>query len=403
MATLRLTPRFIAAVTADAVQTEYWDDVVPGLALRVGRQSKTYVIRYRANGQHRRLTLGRVPHLTLADARERARKAIAAAQAGEDPGEERRTLRAHDATFGALVREVLQSKAPDTREKTRRERQRIADAELLPVWGNRPAASITRREVVQLVEKIAERAPVMANRVLGLIKVIYNTGLKREFPGLESSPAHLVDPPRAEGSRGRFLERDEIKAFWQTTAWEAPLMKVLFRFVMLTAQRVGSVCAMRWADIDEADVWHIPAADFKGRRVHLVPLSAEALETLNELRALTGGEEFVFPGRSDGKKSHINSTHKALQRIRKRSELPAWTLHDARRTFRTHATRAANPEHKADPAGLGVPPHVADSVIGHREVSLGFDKYTATPEYYLLAEKRDALKRWGAFVAAAVV
>jgi hypothetical protein len=51
-----------------------------------------------------------------------------------------------------------------------------------------------------------------------------------------------------------------------------------------------------------------------------------------------------------------------------------------------------------DPAGLGVAPHVADAVLGHREASLGFDRYTAEPERYLITEKREALTGWGQFV-----
>jgi integrase len=137
-----------------------------------------------------------------------------------------------------------------------------------------------------------------------------------------------------------------------------------------------------------------------------VPLSAEALAVLKELRPLTGEGTYVFPSRfteDDGKRRpYIASTNKAMQRIRDRTEIPAWTVHDFRTTFRTHATRAEKPAHKRDPAGLGVAPTIADAVLGHKEASLGFDRYTAEPERYLLSEKRDALDRWGRFVIRAV-
>ncbi len=400
MAMVGLTPRRVAALTTDQVQAEYWDDVVAGLALRVGRGgTKAYIIRYRCNGKHRRLKLGTHPHLTLAEARKAARARLQQAQAGEDPAETQRERRRHDTTFAALAAEVLEAKASETREKTRRERQRIVDTELLPHWKNRPAASITRRDVVHLVERIAARAPVMANRTLAAVKVIFNEGLRREFPTLEANPAHLVEP-RDESARGRFLERAEVRTLWTALESERLLPRALFRLTLLTAQRVGSVCAMRWSDIDDADVWRIPPMSFKGKRPHLVPLSAEALAVLEEVRQFTGGDEYVFPGRADGKRGpHIVSVNKALQRIRERTELPAWTIHDFRTTFRTHATRAQSPAHKKDPAGLGVAPNIADAVLGHKEASLGFDRYTAEPERYLLAEKRDALARWGAFVA----
>ena len=403
MATRRLTPRGVAAAKTNQIQAEVWDDVVPGLALRVSRAGlKTYVVRYRANGTHRRMTIGRHPHLSLADARVAARKTLGEAQGGADPAQDRQIRRGKDTTFAALATEVLEAKATTTREATRRERQRIVDTELLPEWKTRPVASLTRRDVVQLVERIARRgAPVMANRVLATIKVIFATGLKRGFPTLEASPAQLVDPPAPEEARGRFLDRKELKVVWATLADEPPVPRSLFRLALLTAQRIGSVRAMRWADIDNADTWHIPASAFKGRRVHLVPLSAAARAVLEQLRPLTGGEEYVFPGRADGRAKHLNSSNTALRRVREESALSRWTAHDFRRTFRTWATRAQKPADKRDPAGLGVPPNVADAVLGHREASLGFDRYTAEPQTYLLSEKHEALGRWGRFVLAA--
>jgi integrase len=308
-----------------------------------------------------------VPGLTLAEARDRARDAQKAAEAGKDPALELQERKATDTTFGAMAREVLDAKAATTREATKVERERILEAELLPHWKDRPADSITRREVVQLVEGIAERAPTMANRTLALVKTLYNEALRRGFPTVESNPVHLVRPPRQENGRGRFLERDEIKTVWKTIETEQPLMRAIFQLTLLTAQRVGSVCAMRWEDIDDSDVWTIPAETFKGKRPHAVPLSEEARRILAELPRV-GESEYVFPvGRSDATEPHITSTNKALQRIRKASKLPRWTVHDFRRTFRTHATRAAKPANRKDPAGLGIAPHVADAVLGHKE------------------------------------
>lgn len=402
---MKLTARGVAGLEAEngSAQTEYWDELVPGLALRVGSGgTKSFTVRYRANGRNRRMTIGRYPHLSLADARDKARGILADAQGGEDPAQERRVRRSKDVTFGALAAEVLEAKAPPkTRQATHDEYTRIVETELLPVWKDRPASSITRRDVVELVERVARRAPVMGNRVLAITKVIFNAGLKRGFPTLEANPAHMMDPPAEEDGRDRYLDRSEIGKVWAALEWESPVMKALFRLALLTGQRMGSCCALRWSDLDDADVWRIPAAQFKGKRDHLVPLSPEALATLEELRQLTGADEYAFPGRGDGKNPHVNNYHNAARRIRERAKIPHWTPHDFRTTLRTHATRAERPDHAKDPAGLGVAPHVADAVLGHKEASLGFDRYTAEPERYLLSEKREALKRWGAFVAKA--
>ncbi|MCH6590495.1 MAG: hypothetical protein IH806_08335, partial [Proteobacteria bacterium] len=58
--------------------------------------------------------------------------------------------------------------------------------------------------VGQLVERIADRAPTMANRTLALVKTLYNEALRRGFPTVESNPAHMARPPRRADRRGRF-------------------------------------------------------------------------------------------------------------------------------------------------------------------------------------------------------
>lgn len=404
MATVRLTARGVQALETDRRQETFWDELLPGFGVRVSGATgrKSYIVRYRQNGSHRRMTLGRAANLSLADARQQAREALAAAQAGEDPALERQERKSADTTFGALAREVLEAKAETTREATQTERERMLEKDLLPAWKDRPVASISRREVLHLVEGIVDRgAPVAANRTLRLIQLIFNEGLRRGFPTLEANPAAMMDLPGEEKRRRRFLDRSEIAAVWKATEPENPYTGGVFRLALLTAQRIGAVCALRWEDIDAADVWTVPADTFKGKRAHAVPLSSEALAVLDGLPN-RGAGDYAFPARSDAETPHMNSTGPALRRIRDRTSIPHWTAHDFRRTFRTHATRPTDPDHPKDPAGLGVSPQVADAVLGHKEQTIGFQHYQGDRSRYLLSEKREALRRWGRFVMEAV-
>lgn len=404
MPTVKLTDRGVQGLSTDKDRETYWDTLVEGFGVRVSGKTgrKSFFVRYRANGSHRRMTLGKYPRLSLADARDQARDALAAAQAGEDPALEREERKSTDATFKALAREVLDAKADQTREATRTERERMLEKDLLPAWGSRPAASISRREVLHLVEGIVDRgSPVAANRTLRLIQLIFNEGLRRGFPTLEGNPAAMMELPGKEGRRRRFLSRKEIRAVWKALEPEAPHTRAVFRLALLTAQRIGAVCALRWEDIDAADVWRIPEDTFKGKRPHLVPLSSEALAVLDDLPN-RGDGEYAFPARSDAETPHMSSTGPALRRVRDRTTIEHWTAHDFRRTFRTWASRPAEPDHPADPAGLGVAPEIADAVLGHKEQSIGFEHYQGEPERYRLSEKREALRRWGRFVARAV-
>lgn len=395
----KLTARGVEALNTDQDREEHWDTVTPGLLLRVSGRTgrKSWHVRYRVNGTRRRQKLGVFPRMKLAEAREAARGALRAADAGEDPAKERQDRKAGRYTFEALAEEVLEARALRTRESTQAERARLLGKELLPAWADRDASSITRREVVHLVEAVARRgAPVVANRTLALIRLIYNDALRRGFPGVEANPAHLVEPPGEEEGRDRYLTRKGIRAVWEATEEETVTTRGAFRLALLTGQRIGSVCAMRWDGI-RGDLWTIPPEHFKGGRTHLVPLSDEALQVVGRLRDLRSSDEWVFPSRAGAKRPYVtNLSSSALSRVRDRTDVPHWTLHDLRTTLRTHATRA-----EAD-GGLGLPGHVADAVLGHREQSLGFTRYTGDRERYLLHEKRSALRVWGRFVRDAV-
>ena len=398
MPRIKLSARGIMALRTDRAREEFWDTVTPGLVLRVsgGSGAKTWAVRYRINSARRRQKLGNYPRLSLAQARAAAREVLRKADSGEDPAQECADRKAGRYTFKELAAEVLEARAIRTRESTRRERARLVGKELLPVWGHRSVADITRREVVHLVEGIAKRgAPVVANHTLSLIRLIFNDGLRRGFPTLDANPAHLVEPPGEEKGRNRYLTREEISVVWQATEDETRETRGAFRLALLTGQRIGSVCAMRWDGLT-AEHWTIPPEHFKGKRTHLVPLSIQAVGVIEELRETAHSATWVFPSRANTMRPHLTNLCGSLSRVRKKTNIPNWTVHDFRATFRTHAVRAR------EDGGLATPGPVADAVLGHKEAMLGFARYTGDRDRYLLFEKRDALQKWGAFIMEAV-
>jgi integrase len=392
----KLTDRTVQVLAANgAGPVEHWDTNTPGLCLRVGATTKVWYVRYRFGGTHRRMKLGAFPRLSLADAREKARDALAAADAGEDPAARRAERRDGSRSVATLCAEVLEARRGKVREVTRQEYERLIARDVLPVWGAREAASVTRRDVVELVEAVARRAPVAGNRVLAVIRIIWNEGLRRGFPGVENNPAHLVTLPTVEAPRERYLTRKELRRVWQATEDEALLPQALVRLALLTGQRAGSLTRLRWQDIT-GDVWTIPAEHFKGKRPHVVPLSAAALDVLAAVPHADEDDVWAFPARAGSAAPHWTNLGKLQARIRRAAKVDGWTLHDCRRTMRTWCVR-----HPED-GGLGLPgPHV-DAVLGHREGTIGAAVYTGDRASYLLREKREVLDKWGRFVLAAV-
>jgi integrase len=175
-------------------------------------------------------------------------------------------------------------------------------------WTNRPATSIRRKDVRELLDEIVDRgAPVLANRVLSLIRKMMNFAIDREW--LEVNP-HRMPRPSTEQSRTRVLTADELRHVW---AWlERPaaedaddtqrrhlaLAQAALKLRLITAQRGGEVIAMRWADVDlTSGWWTIPAEDSKNKLPHRAPLTPMATKILKALQAeSTEDAVHVFAG-----------------------------------------------------------------------------------------------------------
>lgn len=155
---------------------------------------------------------------------------------------------------------------------------------------------------------------------------------------------------------------------------------LLAALTLLTAQRPGEVRSMKWADVDlEAGWWSIPAAVAKNGRPHRVPLTATAIEILEE-RLKNAGEEptFVFENRPGS--GSVTHRGKKAASILCKSLTFHFRAHDLRRTA---ATRMAEAGVSRD--------HIA-KVLNHVEAGPAATRVYDRYDYD--AEKREALERW---------
>jgi hypothetical protein len=142
-------------------QVDHFDKGFPGLALRVSYGGgKSWVFFYRIGGKLRRMTLGTYPALSLAEARDAWREARRDTAAGRDPAQARkRDKPAND--FETVAREWL--RRDQSKNKSRDEVKRVLERELIPAWRYRAVADLGRRDILDLIDAIADRgAPTMA-------------------------------------------------------------------------------------------------------------------------------------------------------------------------------------------------------------------------------------------------
>jgi len=400
MATMTLTARNVARLAADARRAEYWDRSLPGFGLRVtARGVRTWTIRYRHAGRLCRVTIGRYPTLSLADAREQARHMLRQAGLGQHPAGEKQVARDRQAeTVTALITDY-ESHAKSN--KSWAEERRILHHDVLPAWRHRLVCELTRRDVRALVEPKARTAPIMANRLLSQISRLLAFAVEHDW--IEANPAlRLPKPGGREPTRDRVLTADELRALWaallETEAKDEhghPLPRLsstlndAFKVLLLTAQRCGEVCRMRWADVDlKTGWWLLPGMFTKNGVDHRVPLSAPVMKLLKTRRAQTTAEAvYVFAGRNSGTSVAARAKRAASHLSR---GLPfTFRAHDLRRTAASGMGAA------------GVPREHIAHILNHRSVT--FSTVTAIYDrYHYDAEKRAALDRWASVLLATV-
>lgn len=375
---------FTDAVVRNAKEGEHFDAKTPGLGIRVSPKGKrTWFFRYRTPGRgQRRQKLGVYPFMDLKEARKRARVRLGEVSGGSD------RWSTPALTFREAAEEALALMAQRTRPRTIRERQRIFERDLIPKWGDRLVTDIRRGDVAALVDEIAARgSPVMANRTLSLVRALFNAALDLER--VESNPATRPDRFfKEERPRERALSQPELKAILKAVKEEGPEGRAFFGLVAFTVQRAGAVAAAEWEEFDlELRIWTIPPVEgrkFKkyARKVPLNDGAMGALGILQEEKDVEG--PYLFPSRKGSKEPHFTNWGNLQRRLRGRSGVDGWTLHDLRATCRTTVVRR-----------FKVPAEVADAVLGHAITTVGHVHYEADKSTYLLDEKRKALVKWG--------
>ena len=400
MAPRTLTEPYIKALKPAPAGQRYAiaDALVPGLKVRVtDKGSKSYILWRRFGGAPNPAAraLGTVGELSLAEARTKARQWLELIKRGEDP----RTVEPTDqSAFCAVVEQYFRQHV--ARQRRAAEVRRDFERELLPRWRGKLVSTITRRDVIQLIDTIKDRdAPYQAHTILTHCKVFFAWAVERGY--IEASPAAAIKPSRLIGKkspREKVLNDVEIAAFWRAARRMQYPIGPLFQMLLLTGQRKSEVAEARWSEFDlRNQLWTVPPERFKSDSTHVVPLTSDVLELLETLPRWKSGD-FLFS--STGGKKPVNGFSKAKARLdarmlltlkalaRKRGDDPRnvllqpFVLHDLRRTMRTRLS------------ALRIVDEVAEMVIGHgrKGIQRVYDQHQYLPEM------REALDRWAALL-----
>lgn len=393
MPATRFTAKTVAALNVPPGKADLlaWDAMVKGFGAKISAGgSRKWIVQFRPADQRgtKRMTIGDITSMSLDDAREKAKGMLADVTKGHDPHAARAAAKAeNNLTVSVLMERYLRH--CEAREKP----QRSGTLYLIKLYLGRhwqplhqmPANALKLRDVAARLDKIAEDSGgVTANRCRAALSAVFSWAVKRGL--VDSNPVAGTDR-NEERPRERVLSETELAAIW--SACRNDSHGRILKLLILTGQRRDEVGGLTDAELDlDAATWTLPGARAKNGATHVIPLSPLAVDILRTAPRLDG-RAFIF-GAGNGPFSGWSRCKRRIDdRIAKalKAPLPAWTLHDLRRSTATHLADV-----------LGVAPHLVETLLNHRSGVRGGVGAVYNRGRYL-TELREALDRWAEHVA----
>lgn len=277
-----------------------------GLYLHVtATGGKFWKVKYRFNGKEKKLSIGSYPELSLADARQETIKARSQIQQAIDPcerkQEDKRLARYRASqTFELIAREWHERNYTTWTPRHAENILRRLEKDVFPQIGHFPITKLTPPVLLACLQKVEDNAPDLARRCMQMMGQVFRyavvtgraerdltpelKGSLKKFKRKHFASIEIEDLPDLVKS----LHRNDARLFRQTI--------LATQLLMLTFVRTSELIQAKWTEFDlKNKEWLIPAERMKMRAPHIVPLSNQSIEILNELKLINPKREFVFP------------------------------------------------------------------------------------------------------------
>jgi len=316
-----------------------------GLAIEVTPQGvRLWRFRYQWAGKERMISLGRYPEITLVAARTRALEWRRELAAGRDPAQVKRDLVAkqfdHELSkFPVIALEWLAERKEEFKPATYRKAHSIIHGDLMPGLKYANVATLTTPQAIVVLEKIAARAPHMAEKAKGYLSQIIDYSIKKGLreDGRTLSLRRAVRMPKAVSVPAATTRAELAHVLKAIDRYEGEVTQSALRFAALTTMRPMNVVQARWENLDLNDrTWTIPGEQMKNGNPHTVPLPTQAIELLQKAKLWKAHGGWVFPPLSKQTTPHLHrdTLSKALRSSGLRGK---HVPHGFRSSFRTMA------------------------------------------------------------------
>jgi len=334
MSSLTLNASIVRSATCAAGERriEIFDTTIPGFSLE-GRATggKTYYLRYRdQHGRQRQYRIGDAKSITFDIARKVASRLRGRVALGEDPAQERAILKAVP-TFAEFVEDRYLPFVKGYKRSWKTDESLLRN-HLIPRLGRMHLDQITKDDIIAIHHgrRADGAAPGSANRLLILMRYIFNLAQKWELPGVIKNPTKGVPLFEENNKRERYLTKEEAQRLYAALLEsDNKMLRYIVPMLILTGARKREVLDARWEDFDEArKVWRIPMTK-TGKPRH-VPLSDGVIQLLHTVPRFPGCP-FVMPN----PKTMLPyvSIFCSWNTARKAAGLPEVRVHDLRHSF----------------------------------------------------------------------
>ena len=287
--------------------------------------SRFWRMAYRqTNGKTNRLTFGKYPEVTLAEARARRLAARKLLDQGIDPARAKREEKQSRAvaathTFEAVARAWLAKTAADRASSTQDKNTAWLERNIFPPIGALPISTIKPKDVLAALHVIEARGAIeSAHKIKQLCGQVFRfavasgladrdvtTDLRGALSAVPEAHYAAITEPKKAGELLRSIHAYNGHPYAVAALKLAPLVFV----------RPGELRTAEWCEIDlDAAEWRIPGSKMKMGQDHIVPLATQAVELLRTVHAMTGHGKFVFPSVRTGARCMSENTINAALR-----------------------------------------------------------------------------------------
>ena len=332
MPVLNLTQPLLKSLSCPAGKRkiDFFDALCKGLLLEIRESGGcTYYLRFSdSRGNIRQMKIGNTNDLSLTQARLMVDQSRNALVMGNDPFELKSSLK-QAPTINQFIHERYIPFVAGYKRSWKFD-QGLLKNHIESRWGKRYLDQVTKADIVTLMaDHRKTHAPGSCNRLLILVRYLFNLAIKWETPGITKNPTAGFPLLKEDNKHERYLSTQEAQVLYiYLKQSDNKMLEFIIPMLILTGARKREVLDARWEDFDfERRSWRIHTTKL-GRPRH-VPMSDGVITLLQSMPRYNCDWAFPNPKTLKPYQSIYHSWHTA----RKAAGLSDVRIHDLRHTF----------------------------------------------------------------------